>query len=176
MFGTPPKVGIGMWRNNMYTVHQIVVLRLIMKLIKADITNETSGLIIHGVNCQNKMGSGVALAIKNKWPKIYKEYMKEAGGRKMLGHLHIISVADDLWIGNGYTQEFYGYDGKRYVDPFALDIVLHKAFMWCYLNGVQLKSPMIGALRGGMDWETEVRPLFEKYETKFGSEAEIFYI
>ena len=31
--------------------------------------------IAHQVNCQGVMGSGVAKAIKNEYPKVYKEYM-----------------------------------------------------------------------------------------------------
>jgi O-acetyl-ADP-ribose deacetylase (regulator of RNase III) len=147
-----------------------------MQLIQQDITKETEGLIIHGVNCQRTMGSGVALAIKTKWPIIYREYMTQGKGRQMLGHLHIIPVGGSLYVGNGYTQEFYGRDGKQYADINAIDLVLHKSFMWCYLNGVQLKSPKIGSQLGGLDWETQVKPLFEKYEEKFGTEAKIFYI
>lgn len=147
-----------------------------MKLIHQDITLENSGLIIHGVNCQRRMGSGVALAIKNKWPAVYDQYMEQGSGKIMLGKLHIIQITPDLFVGNGYTQEFFGYDGAKYADIQAVDIVLHKAFMQCYLNNIQLKAPKIGCQLGGLDWESEVKPLFEKYEDKFGTQAEIYYI
>ncbi|MDF2435392.1 MAG: hypothetical protein JWP44_5023 [Mucilaginibacter sp.] len=147
-----------------------------MILINRDITLETFGLLIHGVNCKHKLGSGVALAFKRKWPIIYTEYMCEESGKKMLGKLHIIKVADDLYVGNGYSQEFYGYDGKRYASVEAIDLILQKAFSWCHLNKIQLKSPKIGSKLGGLDWDTEVAPLFVKYETQFETQAEIYYI
>ena len=45
-----------------------------MQIIEGDITLESSGLIIQGVNCQGAMGSGIALAIKNRWPEVYDAY------------------------------------------------------------------------------------------------------
>lgn len=147
-----------------------------MKLIHQDITLENSGLIIHGVNCQRRMGSGVALAIKNKWPVVYDEYMKYGMGKDMLGKLHIIKVAPNLYVGNGYTQEFFGYDGAKYADIDAVDAVIHKAFLECWLTDTQLKAPKIGCQLGGLDWDSEVKPLFEKYEQYYGTQAEIYYI
>lgn len=64
----------------------------------------------------------------------------------------------------------------KYASVNAVDMVLQKAFTWCHINSVQLKSVKIGCLRGGLDWDTEVKPLFEKYETQFGIEAQIFDI
>ena len=33
-------------------------------------------IIVHGVNCQGKMNSGVAKAIREAFPVVYEEYMK----------------------------------------------------------------------------------------------------
>ena len=42
-----------------------------MKYIVQDITTvEPPGIIAHGVNCQNIMGSGVAKALFQKWPLV----------------------------------------------------------------------------------------------------------
>ena len=146
-----------------------------MLLIEGDITDETSGLILHGVNTQAAMGSGVALAIKNKWPIIYSEYMKQGKGRHLLGSCHIINVEPGLYVANGYTQEFYGYDGKRYADPDAVRSVLYNAFKWCSENKIELKMPKIASARGGLDWPTEVVPLIEQYETIFEIQVKIIY-
>lgn len=45
-----------------------------IKTILKDITTVTRGIIIHGCNAQGVMGSGVALALKNKWPEIFGPY------------------------------------------------------------------------------------------------------
>ena len=152
-----------------------------MKIIKSDITLETSGLIIHGTNTRGVMGAGAALAIRNRWPIVYEKFLERGKGKHLLGTLDIIKVADELYVGNLYSQEDYGRDGGRYADLSAIDVGLHKAFMWCYLNDMQLKSTMIGCQLGGLDWESEIKPLFLKYEDRFHDgktslEAEIYYI
>lgn len=147
-----------------------------MKFIYKDITTETSGLIVHGVNCQLVMGGGVALAIRNKWPIVYQTYRTKGKGGHLLGTLDIIEISDDLYVGNGYTQEFLGYDDFKYADIASVDAVLQKAFTCCQLAALQLKTVKIGCLRGGLDWDTEIKPLFEKYESQFGAEAQIFDI
>lgn len=151
-----------------------------MKIINNDITEETEGLIIHGVNCQGVMGTGVALAIRNKWPIAYIDYKSACTeyrkSKVLLGKLQVSRIDDNLYIGNGFTQEYYGRDDKIYADLRAVDLVLHKAFMWCYLNEMPLKSVQIGCGLGGLLWDIEVKPLFQKYEAQFKTEAQIYHI
>jgi len=147
-----------------------------VKFINKDITTETSGLIIHGTNCQLVMGGGIALAIRKKWPIVYDTYLSRGKGKHLLGILDIIKITNDLYIGNGYSQEFLGTQNIKYADIPAVDRILQKAFSWCFFNNMQLKTVKIGCLRGGLDWTTEVKPLFEKYEAHFKSEAQIFDI
>lgn len=147
-----------------------------MKLIKSDITQETSGLIVHGCNTVGGFGSGVAGAVRRKWPQVHKRFSEVGTGLHLLGTIDIIKINDGLWVCNAYTQESCGNDGQRYASPEAIDMCLHKAFSWCYLNGQPLKAPMIGAGLGGLSWEDEVKPLFEKHEKIHEAEAQIFYI
>ena len=44
-----------------------------IRYIKGDITKSNCDIICHQVNCQGKMNSGVAKAIRAKWPKVYEE-------------------------------------------------------------------------------------------------------
>lgn len=47
-----------------------------MNIIKKDITTIDEGVILHQVNCQNAMGSGVAKALFSKWPQIKQNTIK----------------------------------------------------------------------------------------------------
>ena len=161
-----------------------------MKLINEDITQDftSPSLRIHSVNCSGVMGSGVALAYKTKWPQIYTRFKEIGAGESLLGDLDIIRIDANNYIGNGYGQLYYGKDGTRYADPNAIDTIVHKAFAWVTLmnntinsiveNGelFVLKSPKIASDLGGLDWDTEVAPIFLKYEELFGIESEIYYI
>jgi len=130
-----------------------------LKFIKKDITTVEAGWIIHGVNCQHAMGSGVALAIKTKWPIIYKRYMEAAGGQEMLGKLHPIQVDKDLFVVNGYTQEFFGSDRNvRYADPDAISTIIKSVVEQAQHHFQKVYVPRIGCDRGGLQWETDVEP------------------
>lgn len=146
-------------------------------IIRGDITEETEGLIIHGVNCQGVMGSGVALAIKTKWPEVYDKYKLHKQGRGTLGAFQPVHIDTGLYVANCWTQEYYGKDGKTYADLGAVSTVLNKAFEFCDLSGLELKAPMIGCGLGGLSWEEEVYPLFKYYSILYPEVVvKIFYI
>ena len=43
-----------------------------------DITESGADIICHQVNCMGAMNSGVAKAIRKKWPQVYNEYRNAA--------------------------------------------------------------------------------------------------
>lgn len=151
-----------------------------MKYIKQDITEVTSGLIIHGVNCLHKMGSGVALAIRNKWPDIYEIYMSMPSGREMLGQTHIMCVGDHpetLYVANCYTQLNYGYDGVKYADIDAVEECMRSCFIFAEANDFDINTPRIASDRGGLDWDTEVEPIFIALNNEYPDvNVNVYYI
>lgn len=136
------------------------------KLVKADITHETEGLIVSGCNLSGGNGSGLAGALKAKWPVVYDGYIKCYNKWKTeddifvhLGEIDVIHIRDDLYVANGFTQKYYGSDGKRYADPDAVAKVLKASFMVCASYGLSLKTVKIGCDRGGLSWEDEIEPI-----------------
>ena len=62
-----------------------------MRIVKGDIIglakNGIFNVIIHGANCQNTMGSGVAKQIKEHFPGAYDADLRTTkGDREKLGH------------------------------------------------------------------------------------------
>lgn len=121
---------------------------------KGDLLDVTSGVIAHGVNCQGVMGSGVAKAIREKYPKAYISYRKmcyaQEDSYKLLGEVLYVEVAKNLAIANCFTQDFYGTN-KRHVNYEAVA----KCFSELHdqVAGFdQLNIPKIGAGLGGGDW------------------------
>lgn len=91
---------------------------MITKYIVGDITQTELKYIAHGVNCQNKMGSGVARALYEKFPEVKTEYHVHCDGNNpyhLMGEVQRVKSGDKT-IFNMFTQLNYGYDGKRYVD------------------------------------------------------------
>lgn len=141
--------------------------------LKKDITTVETGIIAHGVNCQHAMGSGVAKAIKEKWPKVYQSFMRTHGGKEMLGTAHLINVNSDplLHVANCYTQVFYGHGG-RFASPRAIEKSLDSLASYSKTTELPLYIPKIGAGLGGLKWDTEVEPIISKLEKKY--QIEIF--
>jgi O-acetyl-ADP-ribose deacetylase (regulator of RNase III) len=129
----------------------------------SDITTVTSGIIVHGVNCQGVMGSGVALAIRNKWPKVYTEYRDychDVEPTDLLGECQVVTVAKGLWVANCFSQLNFGKDGKKYADIRQLRFSLGLAYEDAIRLRTEIHAPQIGAGLGGLDWD-EVLPIFE---------------
>lgn len=121
------------------------------------------------------MGSGIALAIRKKWPVVYEEYFKNGKGRHLLGTFQPVPINEDLVIGNCYTQEFYGRTGGPYADLEAIRKSLTTAAKTAKNWGMELKMPKIGAGLGGLDWE-DVAEVVEEIEKEVGIEISVYYI
>ncbi len=129
-----------------------------------------SGVIIQQVNAQGVMGSGVAKAIRDKWPKVWDEYSKIVRpntidmGAGYMGMMIPVEVEPDLIICNVVGQQFYGRDStKRYTSYDALDAGLAKVQRYCkdrfsvaqdlkWAAQPEIHFPLFGCGLGGGDW------------------------
>lgn len=149
---------------------------MLIKIINDDITLVKSGVIAHGVNCQGAMGSGVAKAIKEKWPVIFDEFKKQSTGKQMLGKAHVIPVDKGLWVANCYTQLYYGRDGKRYASLEAIQESLGKVFAFANQNSIVVSMPKIGCGLGGLHWDKEVFPVIGEMASQYDITVHIYEI
>ncbi len=120
---------------------------------KGNIVDAKEEIIVHGCNAQGVMGSGVAKAIRDKWPEAYESYRQEylKNGLK-LGSI-IMHNESDVVIANCITQENYGRDGKKYVSYDAIHKCMAALFNHCKEYDIKsIAMPKIGAGLGGGDW------------------------
>jgi len=140
-----------------------------MKIIykKGNLLEAPERCLLQGTNCQGVMGSGVAKAIREKYPEVYPPYRKkfeEEGLR--LGETIWVMCHDGKIVVNCNTQEFYGKDGRRYVDYDAVRKVMKNVNANFALNqtvesyrdlmgeyGDSVALPKLGAGLGGGSWE-----------------------
>lgn len=140
-----------------------------INFVKQDLTTSDADYICHQVNCQGAMNSGVAKAIREKWPIVYTTYKrvcdekipKDEPQHKLLGNILYVNPNEyepKTWpespiVINMFSQEHYGYDGKRYTS--------YDAF-WSCLGHIRETVPKgskvafpyrIGSDRGGANWE-----------------------
>jgi O-acetyl-ADP-ribose deacetylase (regulator of RNase III) len=82
---------------------------LCSKFMTKDILTIECGIIAHQVNCQGKMGAGLAKQIRAKYPQAYDEYMDWFEDEKMkLGTVQLVKIKPHLYVANLAGQEQYG--------------------------------------------------------------------
>lgn len=128
-----------------------------IKNIDGNLLDTDAELILHQVNCQGKMNSGVAKAIREKWPVVYEEYIKLFSKDFFVVKLGIcqpVSISDNQKVINMFSQDNYGYDGKMYTSYDAINTCLGKVKDYCVNNGykrIALPYKMC-CCRGGANW------------------------
>lgn len=138
---------------------------------KGNILDSGADIICHQVNCQGAMNSGVAKAIRQKWPKVYTEYKAKCDYEEatvndlygkyespidwsecLLGDIQVVLVDENKAVINMFAQQYYGYDKKRYTS--------YDAFWYCLGRIKRVINPektiafpaRIGCVRGGANW------------------------
>lgn len=129
-----------------------------IKYIQGDIFDSGADIICHQVNCQGRMGSGLAKQVRAKFPNVYAAYAAECArldSTELLGGAQIIKANDTTYIANLFGQDRYGYDGGVYTNYKALESALFQIAVWATLNEKKtIAIPYkIGCGLGGADWE-----------------------
>ena len=149
---------------------------------KGNLLESDCDYICQQVNCQGKMNSGIAKQIREKWPVVYKNYMEKYNilngvSGALLGDIQIVGLWEDYYatdfhqsVINMFSQEHYGYDGRRYTS--------YDAF-WNCLNLIKRTVPKgktigfpkkIGCDRGGANWPV----ILEMITEVLGVEYKVF--
>ena len=153
-----------------------------VQFVKGNLLESNCDYICHQVNCQGKMNSGIAKQIREKWPIVYKNYIEKYNilngvSGALLGDIQIVGLWEDYYatdfhqsVINMFSQEHYGYDGRRYTS--------YDAF-WNCLNLIKRTVPKgktigfpkkIGCDRGGANWPV----ILEMITEVLGVEYKVF--
>lgn len=147
-----------------------------MVIHRTDILEVKEGLILHGVNCQKVMGAGLAKAIRDKWPIVYKKYLEHFryfDNQAILGYFLPVQVTPDLWVGNCFTQYFYGRNNRQ-INYEAVYTSLEGAFTWASDSSLDvIHMPKIGCNLGGGEWSI-VESMVRFHESNTGIEANVY--
>lgn len=128
-----------------------------MKFIEQDMLAIERGVLCHQVNCQGVMGSGIALAIKKKFPVAFKSYraIYECFTRykfPLLGYADVAPVTDSLYVANLFGQDEFG-EGLQ-TNYYALTVALTKAYEMAKALSLPFYIPFkMASDRAGGDWE-----------------------
>jgi len=125
-----------------------------MNYIAGDLIRDSKNydVLVHGCNCFNRMGAGIAKGIKINFPEAFNADANDP--RKPIDRLGGITytkaLSSSLIIVNAYTQ--YHFAGPKNVEYLAIRMALReikKTF-----TGKKIAMPLIGAGLAGGHWET----------------------
>ena len=128
-----------------------------MKIVDGDLIELAKAgafdVIIHGCNCQCRMGRGIALSIKQEFEEAFlADFMTQIGDRTKLGNFTIAQIDRNGWkfaIVNGYTQFHWRGDGVL-ADYDAIRSVFRQVKH--QFGGKRIAYPKIGAGLAKGDW------------------------
>ena len=126
-----------------------------IKHIKCDIFESGADVILHQVNCQGVMASGIAKQVREKYPEVFDAYKTlcdiKSDKSELLGTAQFIRVGENGYIVNLFSQENFGYDGKCYTSYDAIRKCLEDVNN--YFSNETIAIPyLMGCYRGGGDW------------------------
>ncbi len=150
--------------------------------IEGSILEVETGFIVHGCNMQGKMGSGVAKVLRDRYPTIYRPYaylceMRKNAvdeGTRNLYNIAPQEVRDGLFVINALTQEFYGYDGAKYVSYEQIikcfkeiNDLIPEYVAHGLIEDTTVNFPLIGCDLGGGDWTVVSALIDEQIDDKY---------
>lgn len=127
---------------------------------RINIFESNAQVLVNTVNTVGVMGKGLAKEFKRLYPDMFNQYQKYCENKKFsIGKLQIYKTVNK-WILNFPTKE-------NWRNPSKLDYIEEglKKFVANYekLSIKSISFPMLGCGNGGLDWESEVKPLMQKY-------------
>lgn len=142
-----------------------------MIVLEGDVLNSPFQLIAHQVNCRGVMGAGLAKQIRQKYPKLYKDYKEYCDRGANLGDCICNFTSDGHYILNIFAQYDYGRD-KKYTNYEAMYQAFKKGIQEFRFDACEARTVaqltiaipyMIGCGLAGGDWG-EVKIVLETIE------------
>lgn len=126
-------------------------------------------ILIHQVNCQGVMGSGIAGQIRKEFPEHYTDYLEYVESntilsktqKLLLGTFLPTYVGDYKTVYGLFSQDNYGSDKKLYTNYAAFTLGLDAILRNYQSSTVKIGIPaFIGCGLGGGDWDI-IKPIIE---------------
>lgn len=147
---------------------------------KGNLFDTRCSSLVNTVNCVGVMGKGIALEFKNRFPEMfeaYKKVCKQNGMKigKIWTYRQTCNIFENKKLYNIVcfpTKEHWMNPSKiEYIEE-GLKSFVKNANTNNYPGGIAF--PKLGCNNGGLDWETQVKPLMIKYLEPLNIYIEIY--
>lgn len=137
-----------------------------IKIIHKDLLKSDCNFIVHQVNCQGKMGKGIALQVSKRFPHVTRCYkdkcqLAKENNLSLLGQIQVVLISgkENQYIINLFGQDKYG--NGRQTDLTAVRRGLLKVRQLAEPYNLSVAIPYyMGCGLGGEQWEN-VYPIIE---------------
>lgn len=128
--------------------------------VACDLFTSPARVLVNTVNTVGVMGKGIAKDFKTVYPEMFQQYQELCEKKQFeVGQLWLYKT-EHKWILNFPTKKHWRNPSR----PEYIEAGLRKfAETYHTYRITSISFPMLGCGNGELDWETQVRPLMEKY-------------
>lgn len=142
--------------------------------VSGSVFNSTADAVIVPINLVGVAGAGLALAFKKArpyWYLSYKLWCDKDEEWCHMGQIHTFGGGTSQWILGFPTKTHWKNKSKvEYIEKGLKSLVSTLRI----LNIKSVAIPKIGCGHGGLDWETDVKPLIEKYLNDVPTRCDVY--
>ena len=126
---------------------------------QGDIFASQAQTLVNPVNCRGVMGAGLALAFKQRYPKMFAAYVQACKSGELRPGYPMLYRASQPWILNFPTKDHWRTPAKlTYLEQGLAFFAAH----YQQIGITSIAFPKLGAGLGGLPWP-EVGPLMARY-------------
>lgn len=130
-----------------------------------DLFNCGANILVNATNCEGIMGGGIALAFKERFPDMFKDYVEVCKRGCVPGVMHTF-VEGGITIINFPTKNLVANPSEllyviRGIGSFINTLVSISPFLDHSKNRPLVAIPALGCGLGGLEWEN-VKPMLVK--------------
>lgn len=141
-----------------------------VRFVTGDMFAGKHDILVNTVNCVGVMGTGVALAFRERYPEMYKEYRKACEVSAIrIGRIAVWRTISE-WVVNFPTKRHWRDKSEYEYIESGLQSLRN------YLSeqgNVSVAVPALGCGHGGLDWN-RVRPMIEQALGNLQADIEVF--
>ena len=135
-----------------------------------DLFESPAKVLVNTVNTRGVMGKGIALRFKQIYPEMFCQYRIHCQHRQLkIGNL-LLYKTSHKWVLNFPTKDHWRTPSR----PEFIEAGLKKFRSACARIGAPSYAfPMLGCGNGGLDFDSQVRPLMEHYLSNMTASIQI---
>lgn len=131
-----------------------------LRYVSYGIFDSPADALVNPVNTSGVMGAGLALAFRQRYPAMFAEYRRMClRGRLRPGALHIWRGPEKTIVNLPTKADWRLPSRLEYIEAGLAAF----SATWREYGISSVSFPRLGCGRGGLDWESQVRPLMERY-------------